>query len=210
MLWVLINDKDEDLDVECAAVMSNHTQDVKRIVWHPHEDILASASYDDTIRLYENDESDGDWSNFLTLTGHESTVWAIDFDASGNRLASCSDDRTVKIWKKEGTGGTSQSKWTCACTIAGVHKRPVYDIAWNKSNGLIATASGDNHIRIIRETPGVNELEKNRFELAHSIKVSDVDVNCVKWNPKKPNLLVSTSDDGQLRLWEWLGEGDEA
>jgi WD40 repeat protein len=31
---------------------------------------------------------------------HQSTVWSIDFDESGYRLASCSDDKTVKIWHR--------------------------------------------------------------------------------------------------------------
>ena len=30
---------------------------------------------------------------------HSSTVWACDFDATGKRLVSCSDDKTVKIWQ---------------------------------------------------------------------------------------------------------------
>ena len=28
------------------------TQDVKRIAWHPTEDILASASYDNNLKMY--------------------------------------------------------------------------------------------------------------------------------------------------------------
>ena len=63
---------------------------------------MASASYDDTVKLYR--EVADDWSVetmvishvhltvcrecFDTLTGHASTVWAIDFDASGNHLGS--------------------------------------------------------------------------------------------------------------------------
>ena len=35
-----------------------------------------------------------------TLEGHESTVWSLAFDPSGQRLASCSDDRTVRIWRQ--------------------------------------------------------------------------------------------------------------
>lgn len=34
-----------------------------------------------------------------TLEGHESTVWSVAFDGSGERLASCSDDKTVRIWQ---------------------------------------------------------------------------------------------------------------
>ena len=30
---------DEDDDFECAGVLSIHTQDVKDVAWHPHEDV---------------------------------------------------------------------------------------------------------------------------------------------------------------------------
>lgn len=43
---------------------------------------------------------DDDWECQATLQGHTSTVWNLSFSATGERLASCSDDRTVKIWKE--------------------------------------------------------------------------------------------------------------
>lgn len=184
--------------MECAGVMTGHTQDVKRVVWHPYEDILVSASYDDTIKLYENDIDNGDWSTITSLTGHNSTVWGINFDSTGNRFVSCSDDKTVKIWEK-----TSQKTWVCVCTLGGYHKRTIYDVSWNKITGLIATACGDNHIRIFKELMAMNELERNRFEQVFAIKVSIADVNCLAWHPVHEDILVSTSDDGNLRIWEW-------
>lgn len=60
--------------------------------------LLASASYDDTVKLYREEEDD--WVCCATLEGHESTVWSLAFDPSGQRLASCSDDRTVRIWRQ--------------------------------------------------------------------------------------------------------------
>lgn len=60
--------------------------------------LLASASYDNNICIYKED--DDDWECRDTLKGHTSTVWSLAFDAAGQRLASCSDDRTVKIWKE--------------------------------------------------------------------------------------------------------------
>lgn len=60
--------------------------------------LLASASYDNNICIYKED--DDDWECQATLQGHTSTVWSLCFDAAGERMASCSDDRTVKIWKE--------------------------------------------------------------------------------------------------------------
>lgn len=67
-------------------------------VFSPCPQLLASASYDDTVKLYREEEDD--WVCCATLEGHESTVWSLAFDPSGQRLASCSDDRTVRIWRQ--------------------------------------------------------------------------------------------------------------
>ena len=48
---------------------------------------MASASYDDTIKIWRDD--DDDWYCSDTLEGHESTVWAIDFDKTGDYLGMC-------------------------------------------------------------------------------------------------------------------------
>ena len=41
-----------------------------------------------------------------TLTSHENTVWSIAFNKSGDRLASASEDNTVKIWKEYKPGNS--------------------------------------------------------------------------------------------------------
>ena len=55
-------------------------------------------------------------SNKLIFSeSHDSTVWNISFDKTGTRLASCSDDRTIKIWQSYQPGneqGTVASKYT--------------------------------------------------------------------------------------------------
>jgi WD40 repeat protein len=152
-IWEVLEDGEE---YECASVLHHHTQDVKKVVWHPHQELLASASYDDTINMYREDEDD--WIRCGTLTGHESTVWSIDFDASGDRLVSCSADKTVRVWKIYKPGNPEgiptpdgEAVWKCVCTLSGYHHRDVYDVSWSKCSGLIATACGDNVVRIFKE-----------------------------------------------------------
>ena len=37
---------------------------------------------------------------FMFSESHESTVWCLAFNKSGKLLASCSADKTIKIWKE--------------------------------------------------------------------------------------------------------------
>nr|XP_023014906.1 probable cytosolic iron-sulfur protein assembly protein Ciao1 [Leptinotarsa decemlineata] len=200
----------DDDEYDCAAVLNAHSQDVKKIVFHPEKDLLASASYDNTVKLFRDDPSEGDWICCGTLTGHDSTVWSISFDCSGSRLASCSDDNTVKIWKEYPPGNAEgvptpdgDSTWKCVCTLAGYHTRTIYDISWCHLTGLIATACGDDAIRIFKEDQGCDQNAPT-FSLVCTVERAHTqDVNCVSWNPVSKGLLASCSDDGDIKVWNF-------
>uniref|UniRef100_A0A8C9BPJ2 Probable cytosolic iron-sulfur protein assembly protein CIAO1 n=1 Tax=Phocoena sinus TaxID=42100 RepID=A0A8C9BPJ2_PHOSS len=205
-VWVW--EVDEEDEYECVSVLNSHTQDVKHVVWHPSQELLASASYDDTVKLYREEEDD--WVCCATLEGHESTVWSLAFDPSGQRLASCSDDRTVRIWHQYLPGneqgvacGGSDPSWKCICTLSGFHSRTIYDVAWCQLTGALATACGDDAIRVFEEDPG-SDLQQPTFSVtAHVPQAHSQDVNCVAWNPKERGLLASCSDDGELAFWKY-------
>ena len=47
-------------------------QDVKSIAWHPSRELLASCSYDNSIKLWANDEAD--WVCVQTLEGEREVL----------------------------------------------------------------------------------------------------------------------------------------
>ncbi len=68
--------------------------------------------------------------------------------------------------------------------------------------GLIATASGDNGIRIFREEESKQTDAPPSFSLvASNTQAHSQDVNCISFNPKEAGLLASCSDDGTIKLW---------
>lgn len=225
-VWLWDVDEEED-EFSCASVLQAHTQDVKKVVWHPELDILASCSYDNRIKLYK-DDGDDDWACFATLASHDSTVWSMSFENLGKRLATCGEDKTIKIWKEyspenpEGlqgnlnrtTGMKKDPIWKCVCTISGYHTRCVYDVDWNKKNGLLATAGGDDSIKIFGEVTSEKseELHKNEpvFELKTQIQDAHTqDVNAIAWNPGTESMLASVSDDGNVKLWRLERDSDD-
>lgn len=135
-----------------------------------------------------------------TLEGHDSTVWGVDFDKTGNRVVTCSDDRTLKIWSK-----VADDKWLCTNTLAGFHERPIYDVSWSPHDGLIATACGDDCIRIFKENTSANSVDgQNTFDCLATVTAHKGDVNRLSWNPKSPGVLVSGADDAGVKLWKWI------
>lgn len=196
-------------DFECAGVLDGHTQDVKFILWHPKLPILFSTSYDDTIKIWAEDG--GDWWCARTLIGHTSTVWGLAFDRLGTEIVTCSDDRSVCLWKAESPVDPKRD-WQRISTIRDVHRdQPIYTIDWNVVHQVIATGGGDNSISLVPYeggSPGGDSLGRlvgsgdnvYRFEEAHT-----GDINCLRWNPLfapgANELLASVSDDGDVKVW---------
>ncbi|MCJ1377702.1 Cytosolic iron-sulfur protein assembly protein [Xylographa soralifera] len=177
-------------DFETIAVLQEHTADVKCVAWHPEEEMLASGSYDDEIRLWR--EEVDDWGCVAVLRGHESTVWAVGWEGikvkiggkeidvqallesgqewarrrerSGPRLVSCSDDQTIRIWRRKPREkgpaqnplsiirtGSSEEEWVEEARLPSTHERAIYAVAWSHRTGRIVSTGGDGKIIVYEE-----------------------------------------------------------
>jgi WD40 repeat protein/tRNA A-37 threonylcarbamoyl transferase component Bud32 len=74
-----------------------HTDSVTNIDFSPDGRLLASASWDRTVRVW--DAATG--KEILALRGHSAGVTSVAFSPGGERLASGSFDGTVKVWDAE-------------------------------------------------------------------------------------------------------------
>ena len=211
-----------DDEYETIAVLQEHEGDVKCVAWHPEEELLASGSYDDDVRLWREDVDD--WGCVAILRGHESTVWAVEWEgvrptdsepppieSSGPRLASCSDDLTIRIWRRAPKekrpqqsklsiirSGSNEEEWIEESQLPQVHVRPIYSIAWSKKTGLIVSAGGDGKIIVYKEEEGAWSV------LVHIDGAHDVsEINHVCWARKSENqeVIISTGEDGAVKVW---------
>lgn len=99
-------------------------------------DLLASSSYDGTIKLWE--VSSGECKN--TLKGHTGAVHSVSFSPSGRTLVSASFDYSVRLWKVA-TGA-------CTMTLHGFgHRKQVYCAAFSPDGRRIASASWDETVK---------------------------------------------------------------
>jgi len=74
-----------------------------------------------------------------TLSGHSNPVWSVAFSPDGSKLASGSDDKTIKIW--------SVSDGSEIRTLSG-HSSFVHSVAFSPDGTKLASGSADKTIKI--------------------------------------------------------------
>lgn len=182
-------------DYETVAVLQEHSGDVKCVAWHPEEELLASGAYDDDVRLWKETPDDWECVALLSGHGGTvwtvawegasaapelvrspdqsdpqaaaaTSAWLARRHAAGPRLASCSADGTVRIWRRvprepqapETTPalsiirtGSHLEDWTCEAVLPAVHAGAVYAVAWSPRTGLLASTGDDGQVAIYAE-----------------------------------------------------------
>ncbi|KAF2631394.1 hypothetical protein BU25DRAFT_407050 [Macroventuria anomochaeta] len=88
----------------CRSVLEGHSLSVKAVVFSPDGQLVASASRNRTVRVWET--ATGTCRS--ELKGHSSLFTAVAFSPDGQLVASASRDRTVRVW--ETATGTCRSE----------------------------------------------------------------------------------------------------
>ena len=79
-------------------MLTGHTDSVHAVAFSPDMQLLASGSFDDTIRIWEVNTG----RLAQTLNAHSADVNGLAFSVDGKLLASVSDDMSIILWKVEG------------------------------------------------------------------------------------------------------------
>nr|XP_045240668.1 protein SEC13 homolog isoform X2 [Macaca fascicularis]XP_045240669.1 protein SEC13 homolog isoform X2 [Macaca fascicularis]XP_045240670.1 protein SEC13 homolog isoform X2 [Macaca fascicularis] len=129
-------------------------------------------------------------------TSHEDMIHDAQMDYYGTRLATCSSDRSVKIFDVRNGGQI------LIADLRG-HEGPVWQVAWAHPmyGNILASCSYDRKVIIWRE-------ENGTWEKSHEHAGHDSSVNSVCWAPHDYGLILACgSSDGAISLLMYTGEG---
>ena len=156
-----------------------HDADIKSIAFSPDGLLLASASEDGTVQLWDSQTEQAK----PPLVGHTDSVLSVAFNFDGSLLASGSADNTIRLW--------DPNTETFQGALLG-HTGSVLSVAFSPDGLLLASASEDGTVRLW--DPHIRTLEATL--LGHTDSVLSV-----AFSPDGL-LLASASVDNTVRLWD--------
>ncbi|CDO55058.1 hypothetical protein DV451_000747 [Geotrichum candidum] len=127
---------------------------------------------------------------------HNDLIHDAVLDYYGKRLATCSSDKTIKIFEIDGENQKLIE------TLRG-HEGPVWQVAWAhpKFGVILASASYDGKVIIWRE-------ENGSWSNIAQHSVHQASVNSISWAPQEYGaLLLCASSDGRVSVVEFKDEG---
>lgn len=164
---------------QATRLLTGHTNEVLAVAFSPDGLIIASASTDQTIRLWEPETG----HDLRTLRGHMGAVHALAFSPDGKLLASGSADTSIRVWEVT----TGRERLAVTSSFGAVRA-----VTFSPDGKTIATGGNDGSFRLWEVATGKEvKSVRGQFGVVFSIRFSP-----------DGKLLATGSSDMQVHLWD--------
>lgn len=156
-----------------------HLNSISCIAFHPKKPVFATASDDETWRLWTMPDAE----LVMSGEGHSSWVSGLHFHPQGSHLVTSSGDCSLKIWEI--------AKARCTQTLVD-HTQAVWGCEFHFGGDFVASCSMDHTVRIWDIIAG---------KCKQSLRGHVDSVNAIGWLPYSSN-ICSASGDKSLSVWD--------
>ncbi|MFF8968794.1 hypothetical protein [Streptomyces sp. NPDC014995] len=172
-----------------ATPLLGHTGAVYLTSFSPDGRLLATASYDRTVRLWDVSDPTRPEPLGKPLTGHTSWVSSAVFSPDGDTLASAGDDGTIRLWDVRHPGRPKP----LGTPLTG-HKGTIYLLAFSPDGRTLASVGEDRTVRLW------NMAGPGRPKALGALTGHAAAVRSVAFSPDG-RTLAAGGDDDTIRLW---------
>ena len=170
------------MEINEIVSLEGHSSYVLDVSWSPDDSMLASASWDGTINIWET----GNWTRVQNLTDHRISVLTVEWSPDMRYLASGSNDDTIRIWDTK--------NWKVKKVIKG---HPSGAMAWSPNGSYLASYWGFNSTTFMVI---VAVWDTSTWELIVEKQAHNKSIQDLLWI-ENGNILISASHDGTIKLW---------
>lgn len=127
------------------------------------------------------------------LEGHQGTILGVSFSPDGQRIATASNDKTLKIWSIDGTLLTTPNQFP--------HQAWIKSVRYSPNGKIIATATASV------ENPDQNQVllwTETGEPIPHRPMKHQAVINSISFTPDGKK-LVTSSNDKTVKLWQLEG-----
>ncbi len=154
-----------------------HTNSVLEVNFSPDGQFLASASMDNTIKVWQ--VKDG---KLMKTFPDKSWISSLSFSPNGQLIAAACADKTVKIWSLTSSKPVK--------TLTG-HTNTVMDLSFNKAGSLLASVSKDGTVKL---------WDTVNWKLRQTFQTPGAQIFGVSFSPDSQT-VVSSNGDSPIKLW---------
>lgn len=157
--------------------LEGHQGFVMQARFSPDGKTIATASYDNTVKLWNSNGKE-----ILTLK-HTSLVADVSFSPNGQIIATASRDGTAKLWNRQGK---------FLANLTG-HKGNVWSVSFSPNGQTIATASADKTVKLWSLDGRLLKTLEGHTEAVNKVTFS------------RDGKIATASNDNTVKLWDAQG-----